>query len=126
MVLLFHKNDIILLYCSNKYTMKTVPYCFFLHVLYLVYPNDEVAIQNIQMYKDIGFYSKSIMWRCVRCPVVVHKACIPWLEVMNFEGYTRANSMLKESWILEVGSQGYIFYNLPCCGLQLFLIIFCL
>ena len=63
--------------------MTTTPYCFVLQVLYLVDQIDEVFIQNIQMYKDIGCYSKSILWHCVRCPVVVHKACNPCPEAMT-------------------------------------------
>ena len=53
--LFFTKNDIILLYCSNTYNMTTVPYYFSLQVIYLVHPIDEVSIQNIQMYKGIGY-----------------------------------------------------------------------
>ena len=35
--------------------MTIVPYYFCLQVLYLVHPIDEVSIQNIQMYKGIGY-----------------------------------------------------------------------
>ena len=49
------KNGISLLYCSNTYNMTTMPYCFALQGLYLVDPICEVAIQNIHMYKYIGY-----------------------------------------------------------------------
>ena len=83
MVFLFHKNDLILLYCSNKYNKTTVPYCFYLQVFYLVVSFDKFVIQNIQMYKDIGFHSKYILCWCVSFLVVVHKACSSWHEAMN-------------------------------------------
>ena len=63
--------------------MTTAPYCFVLHVLYIVDKIDKVFIQNIQMYKDIGCYSKYILWHCMRCPVDVHKACSSWPEAMT-------------------------------------------
>lgn len=43
------------MYLDSTYKVTTALYCVALQVLYLVDPIDEVAIQNLQTYKDKKF-----------------------------------------------------------------------